>query len=95
MNTHVKSAAQHPRHMAFAGPDCFQPCLSTSAEVFGSAPITAMTPKSAAMLRLGWELSDLRREAARLRNLRRMRQASLIEAESRRVVFEILALGKA
>ena len=54
-----------------------------------------MTPKSAAMLRLGWELSDLRREAARLRNLRRMRQASLIEAESRRVVFEILALGKA
>lgn len=66
----------------------------TSADTFGPAPITGLTQRSADLLRLGWELLDLRDEARRMRNLRRSKAASGFEAQSRQVVIEILALGR-
>lgn len=58
-------------------------------------PATPTEPmaRQSELRRLGLKLRDLRQEAARLRNLRRNRAASLIEAESQTVINEILAMG--
>ena len=94
MTAHATFAALKSHHTDTAAPVCFQPCLSIDEDPLSFAPITALTPRSAALLQLGRELTDLRAKAARMRNLRRMRQASLIEADVRRVVLAILAWGR-
>lgn len=80
--------------LATACPANSQPCAPICGDTPFTAPHTGLTPRGAVLLRLGWELRALRQEAARLRNLRRCKAASAFEADARRVVFEILALGR-
>lgn len=57
------------------------------------ATLTDQIARQSELRRLGCSLRELRQEAARLRNLRRNRAASLIEAELQTVINEILAMG--
>ena len=89
--TFVASAAQALHRLDIAAPVFIPAYPLKSADIAGPVTPTGLTWKSANLLRLGLELIDLRDEARRLRNLRRNKAASLIEAQSRRVVIEILA----
>lgn len=82
-------AAETPRS-AFASQDPVHSFQPVSAAHSGPAPITAPRPSSDGLVLLQARRLVLLREAARLRNLRRSRQASTCEAELRRVTNEIL-----
>lgn len=75
-------------------PAPFQPCLSASVVHYGSVPPTVARQRRDALLRLGLDRADLNHKAVQARNLRQSKRASLIEAELRGVVREILAWGR-
>ena len=82
-------AAETP-HSAFAFPASDHSFLRASGATCGPAPNTAPRQSSDGLVLLQARRLVLLREAARLRNLRRSKEASTCEAELRRVTNEIL-----
>lgn len=82
-------AAETPRS-AFASQDPDHSFPQASGDTSGHAPITAQRPSSDGLVLLQARRLVLLRDAARLRNLRRSKEASTCEAELRRVTNEIL-----
>ena len=80
------SLAEHQLHLALLFP---------AWPVEFGIPVTPtdQTARQRELQRLGCKLRELRHEAARLRNSRRNRAASSIEAELQTVINEILAIG--
>lgn len=82
-------AAETPRSaIGYRGRDHSFP--QASGATFSPAPSTAPRPSSDGLVLLQARRLVLLREAARLRNLRRSKEASTCEAELRRVTNEIL-----
>lgn len=89
MTIHAFDAAGTPSS-AFVFPAHDHSFPQASGDTSGHAPITAPRPSSDGLVLLQARRLVLLREAARLRNLRRSKEASTCEAELRRVTNEIL-----
>lgn len=83
-------AAVPMRHLATDCRDHDQCCRMESGDISSPARITAPRPSSDGLVLLQARRLVLLREAARLRNLRRSKEASTCEVELRRVTNEIL-----